>query len=301
MDKLIAYYTLPSGFDPNKVPGHFLANFDKFGYITFNANSKEEADFSVMCKMYDVNLTRNILRKVSGKDLDKYPYYYLSIKNDKNFHNIKEFMDFSSACPGGEQLRFCPSGVKQIKKISINPSKIKNIDILTISGLARPRVLIISSRLKQLLEGNNYSGFKTIPCLEEGKEYSTKEKEIDYTSKKIEEDANYFQLIITEQVESPASIGELITICTECSLCGTVHGFESSHNPIFPINGLKNTDFQTFHQYRTNNKGTITITGQVQIISLRILKLFLLHNIKGITSYTTHPLIKYGVVETENS
>jgi hypothetical protein len=295
VNKYISYYYLKDrlGTWPDPIIKKFSKNFTKYGGPWFYVCSDIEAEFEKECSSYNIDYYRKTILKATGKHLFDYPYFYLTVSTDRNIYTDEDFLDFSNICD--EKVFFCGHGIKQYRKVSIDYDKSKLLDIMITP--TKLRLLLISRKVKDIIEHNGLTGYRLIPCVEKGKKYKETDLLFDTYSKSIENNAQYFQLIVTEKVSRPPIVGNLIRIFSQCPKCKMVSGFDSDQSTYFNKNDLKNTDFQFYNEYSTSAGDTFLIPNDIYIISSRTLRHFLDNNIKGMTRYTTDPPIQYGVVE----
>lgn len=298
MNKCIASYSLKNRLDvwDDTIAHQFKKQMSKYGVISFESGSDLEAEFQKVCTERSIEILRKTIQKCTGKDLYRHPYHFLTVKPDKSVYDEKLFMDTSRVCAGGGQV-LCKIGAEQTQKIWIDLKKSKKLDIMTVPNIHTPKIHIISRKLKQIMEPLALSGYRVVPCLEKGKRYSEYDMRLDTASAQLEEEANYFQLVIEQRVLNPPCAGNLIRVFSQCAACKTVYGFNSDTTPYFSVDDLENTDFQLFNEYITSDGSRFTIAGEIAIISSTVLQVLIDQKITGLASYLTDPPIKHGVVE----
>lgn len=175
---------------------------------------------------------------------------------------------------------------------SINPKH----DFFQITGYSMPRIFIISRRLKEIMRSAQLTGYKLLPCpaSTNGRSYVNTVSDQKFENKSI--NTEYYQLVITEMVNNPPYGGKVRDFSPPCNKCHTHNGFFLSIEPRFRRSDLKNTDFQVFDEYISDNTGRFAIRSQREIISAKALKIFLDNKIR-LLRYLTDPPIKYGIVE----
>ncbi len=57
----------------------------------------------------------------------RHPFYYLSVRDDRNCYDEESFMNFKHACDGGGE-RLCRTGATQDKKVVTDLKKSKKLD-----------------------------------------------------------------------------------------------------------------------------------------------------------------------------
>ncbi|GBC60974.1 hypothetical protein DENIS_1934 [Desulfonema ishimotonii] len=300
MDKRIAYYRPSKRLVnwPKDVLQRFEKSESKYGVMYFEEGSEEEHSFLALCGEHGLGLIRGTMLKCTGKDLYRYPFHYLTVKMFRKMNYEYEFMDFSTACNN------CNTGIHrvgatQVKKIQLDSGQLKSNDILEMPGYKAPNIFLISRNLKDLMESENFTGYRLIPCLEKGRHYSEKEMRSNTQSKKLENEANYFQLIITDKIINPPDIGRFRTLTPPCPVCNTFSNFIEVDEFVFHIKDLQKKDFQILNEYNFKGMGRYHIGGDIPIISSRVLRLFIENKIKGLYRYMTDPPVKYGIVEIE--
>lgn len=279
----------------------FDKEVSRWGDINFEEGSEREKEFIDYVTKKRINVYRKgVFVSCTRSEITKLPYFYLSLKADRKYGQESAF-DMSTACKGWKDPNSfgCENGIKQIKKLTINPKKSKNLDITTVTWFLNPMFYVVSRRLKYLLEEHKATGCKFIPCLKWGEEYPDELTLLDRPDENLAERADYFQMIITDSVISPPSIGNItLRKPHACPYCGTYFSFTPERRlPIFSMDDLRETDFQVYNQFKTTNMEIIRISVEVSIVSSRILDLMLKSKMKGILRYLTDPPIPYGVVE----
>ena len=295
MNIYINYYYMQDrlGTWPDFIRDNFEKNFSKHGTLWFYKDSDVEATFKKECSLAKLKYYEKTILKVTGNALYDYPYHYLSIATDKYVYNEEYFLDFSNICE--EKVFFCGQGIRQINKVVIDYNKSKLLDIMITP--TRKRLILISKKMKDILDDSKLTGFRTVPCLEKGREYHEIDIKLDTYSKEVEGAAKYFQLIITVNPIKPPKIGMLRRLFDQCPKCQRISGFDSTETTYFYRNDLKDVDFQFFTEYSDLKGNTFEISNEIPIISSKTLKILLSNKIKGLTRYTTDPPIQYGVVE----
>jgi len=275
----------------------FPKEISEFGAIYFEEGSEREKEFIDHARKKRIKISRRgAFISCTRSEITRFPFFYLSVKADRDYGQKEKAFDMSLACGGGVDEIFCETGIKQTKKIIIDPKKSKKLDIMDVPFTSNPPAFIVSKRLKDLLEAHGVTGCKFIPCLELGKDYPEEITLLHTHDESLAETADYFQLLITETVINPPSVG-YVKIKDSCPKCKTVQNMEIETNPVFTIDDLRKTVFQVFNQYSTSNSGIIRIPVEIPIVSSRILDLILENKMKGIREYLGDPPIQYGIVE----
>lgn len=298
MEKKIAFYTLAErGAEwHNTICRMFDENMSRYGVIYFYENSEDELKFRNECSKLNINVNKNTVLKCTGKDLLRRPYHYLTVTPDKAIYDLRKIMDFSNVCPGGGDV-LCTMNLQQKNKVVIDINKSKKLDIMAVPYLHKPKIILISRKLKELLEVQGFSGYRIVPCLEKGKDFSVDELRLETITHRIQKESAYFQLVITEESRKPEIVEQITRVFSKCSTCNTVYGFHSAGTIYFEKGDLLDTDFQRTINYRTPNGQIIFFSGEAIIISSRVLKFLLDNKIRGLFRFMTDPPIKHGVVE----
>lgn len=298
MEKRVAYYTPPSttGVWPDSFLAEFKAHVGKHGVMSFEEGTVTEEAVQRRIKQAGLEVSRRTIINVTGNDVYRYPFYYLIVQPDRDYYNVRDFLDFSTACDGGGQI-LCWTGVEQKKKITLDVKKSKLLDIMAVPNVLHPRIYIISRRLKDLLGNADLSGYQVIPCLEKGRNYSNFDADLEFTRPELDEDARYFQLMIKKQTSQPPRTGIVTKIFSQCSRCKAVYGFDSRTTPYFDRDALSTSDFQTFRGYTADNLGYLNMGVDAAVVSNKFLRIIIDNKLTGLTNYLTDPPIRYGVVD----
>ncbi|MCP3994936.1 MAG: hypothetical protein GY722_07710 [bacterium] len=290
MIKKISFFQLLSGESwPSSFSQFFPGNFSR-NIPSFEAGSELEAEFQMKLKDSGLNVLRQEILKVTGKDLSRFPFHYLCLRED-SYYGKPEIKDKSSACSG------CGVGATQIEKVQVDSKKSKKLDIMNVPWGSRPFVYLVSRRLRDLFADQAFTGFRLVPCLRFGADYSRQERKIDFSSDRQEEDATHFQLIVIGRTRGTPQVGQVYRVFSECSECGVIKGcfFESFAR--FKPGDLDEKDFQLAWHYDSANRGRFGIGGELCIISERVFRFFKANKISGLQPYLDSPRIPHGVVD----
>ena len=299
MDKRMVYYRLVSithGWPP-VTRKRFSKNISKFGVVFFDQGAQEEREFQEHLRKYKLDVERKTIACVSGRDLYRYPFHYLSVQLDRQY-SMDQIMDFESAC-GGDESVLCREGVKQRKKIVLDPSKSKLLDIMQMPMWLKPRLNVISRRLKELLESINPTGCDFVPCLTRGNEYSEEERDLKRPDVPNPESIDRFQLVVTAKTRGPCQAGRILGFSQRCRSCKTVYACRFERTPCFFREDLGETDFQRYDEYMTDEGEQFAIPGEIIIVSARVLRLLRENKVAGLSRYLDEPPVRHGVVEIE--
>ena len=278
---------------------HQLNKFPHDDRLCFEVNSEEANQFQEICKEVGFGiLTVSKVRKISGKDLSNSPFYYLHLKEDKSY--IEKYQDISRQT-GLEKTHLtcqCDTAYQQTRKVTIDPEKSKPLDIKR--WPYSKNIIIVSRKLKELLDTQDFTGFKFIPCLEIGKTYSSEEQQLEYISPHLVAEAPYFQLLVTEQPNKPPRVGTIdIGKRSKCDVCGSVSAFDPDFDleswPYFEDGDLAGCDIQQANTVLSNNYGEFPYFT-LPVISFRLLKFFIENKISGLATYYSEMNIKYEAV-----
>ena len=263
------------------------------GYF-FDPESEEHSEFLDLAGRLKLDVFEEDLVRVSGKEVGDYPYYRLAVKVDKEYEKL-EYMDWQSCCAGDEQT-ICRVGGRQCTKVLLDPTSSKSLDIMELPEQINPHIYIVSKRLMESLHEHGFTGFRTIPCLEnQNNSFSQSDLALEDNSAELRAKANKFQLIVTATPERPPHVRR-ITIRRRCATCGTVYLFFGGGTPYFERGEPADTDFQVYRSYQSENEGTFDIAGQVCVVSARFIRLMEENRFTGLEKYMKTPPIPYGVV-----
>ena len=298
MEKRIVYYNLTekASMWSESILNKFQANMSKFGVVYFDEGSEKEAEFINQCKLDSISVNKKTVLKCTGKELYQHPYHYLSVKPLWDRYDINQFMINDNACRGGGDI-ICKIGAIQKRKIVLDLTKPLNVDIVEFAGVFRPNILLLSKRLKNMMESQGFHGYRLIPCVNKRLQCSEEELLLDKSSNRLNEQATFFQLIVTDMVSNPECVGKVKRIFSQCPTCKTVYGFYSEGTPSFKTGDLKKTDFQRTFQFITCMGDKYDFAKETIIISSRALRFLVENKAKGLFRFMTDPPIKYGVVE----
>ena len=298
MEKRTRYYTLKPGVPdswPEELMSAFRAHLCRFGIMFFDEGSARETEFLCEARNRGLRLDMRSILYCTGPDLFEHPYHYLTVKQDR-VHAVGELMDLSTSCSRGEKP-FCLTGATQRRRISINPRKSLKLDMMEEPRWIRPRLYIISRRMRDLMEPQGFTGYRLEPCLQEGGEYTPCETLFRSQSPALEERAVNFQLRITAKTLGPPRVGEIKRFQPPCPRCGVERGFISNSAPVFSLSDLNCSDFQISDEQLSDNYGIVKTPGEICIVSARFLRFLLDNGIQGLRDYLTDPPIPFGVVD----
>ncbi len=279
---------------PDALVQRFSSNFSR-GVFSFIADSEDETGFRDVAEEYDLQISRSKVLKVTSGDLYEFPFHYLTVGEDR-YYDKGAFWDPSSGCHGGSSFR-CGVGAVQIEKLTIDEKRSKTTDVMTDAGWPHPFIYLVSRRLRNLLAGSNFSGFRLVPCLRSGSRYCSQERSIDFSNERLEKEATHFQLIVAGRALGVPSVGKVLRVFSECPACHRIHGAFFESFPRFRRESLASEDFQLVSEYESTNRGRFGIRGELLIVSKRVLRFFRDHKMSGLSAYLTDPRIPHGVVE----
>ncbi|MFC1884967.1 hypothetical protein ACFL2O_09365 [Thermodesulfobacteriota bacterium] len=298
MEKRIAYYRKKDSKPwPEVINAGFAKSMSKFGVAYFEDGSVEEKDFLDLCSKMKLDFERRTILKCTGKSLFDHPYHYLSVPGNRkiNFLNETEYDEICTECNKCMlNIGYLPERNLILDYNSINP---KN-EFFHINGYSIPTIFIISHRLKEIMQSAGLMGYQLMPCTASANRHSyvNTGSHQEFADHSI--DTQYYQFVITETVNNPPFAGTVRDFSPPCKKCHTRNGFYLSIEPCFNRSDLKDTDFQVFDEYISDNVGRFAIRSQREIISARALKI-LIDNKVRLQRYLTDPPIKYGVVEID--
>ncbi len=297
MHKTISFYQPVTSTEwPDSIWGTYSLQISRHGVPYFDAGSELDALFQDTLSQLGFDALRQTIEVCTGAHLGCHPYHYLTLQQDRDYSK-KEIFDLDGKCPGDKSV-VCTSGRRQSSKIWVDPGKSKNLDIMGAASSVRPRLIIVSSRLRELLEGSGLTGFGFIPCLRVGEFYSDEEIALRSESERVEKLAPFFQLVATSNTRKPPWIGKVLSVFHRCRKCGTIYGAYFTREPVFKREDLDaGPDLQQFASYETSNLGAIDIAGERLVISFKFLELLRENSVRGLANYLTDPPVKHGIVE----
>jgi len=297
MEILVREYSV--GFQKDlwlRILGRFKPNISPNGVIYFkgDADRDAESEFVRFCSDRNVKLTRKIFLEYSGEGSLERPFYYLSIRDTREYE--QGFIEFK--CDGGGK-GMCWRGAKQVRKVTVTPQLGKVIErngIVVKNYPISPRVYLISKKLMEAMDALRFSGLNFVPCLEASVAHSVEEAEFPGFNEALERQAACFQLVITGRAIGEPTIGKLLA-ASRCPRCGAASIIDGERNWQFRARDLSHTDFQFFNSVVSEDKGSIALVGEVPIVSARALQFFIASKIKGLRNFSTDPPIKYAAVD----
>lgn len=301
MRKRIRYFKIKGSAPPPKeLKALFSHEKGKLGYFTFDYGSEREREFVSHCKKAGLEYYQFSSVVVSGRDIASIPFFYLHPENDKNYHR-EIILEPGSECRH-DGFIYCKAGGKQIRKIEIDPQKVKKLDIMQLPGFSWENKFIITRRLKELLERENVTGYRTLPCLTSGLKYTEKERAFDFISSRLEEDATHFQLVVSAKARKPEIVIGFASQEYVCEKCGVPYLNPRSLGDLgfsyYRPDGLSSEDFQTYMGLQKEGDSRVFYSlFQKVLFSGRVLHLFLQNKIRGIFKLYEDPPIKHAVVE----
>jgi len=306
LDKKLAIYR-PADINKTRWPVQFVKLFDDFKFdkypnddrFCFDFGSKDEILFVELCNKERFRVSRNsVLRKITGKDLANSPFYYLHLKEDRDY--IEKYEDIFKNT-GIEKDHFacqCDVAYTQTRKLLVDPQKSKPFAIKR--WPYRKHIILISRKFKELLEQQSFIGFKIIPCLSDGQIYSQEEQQLEYRSEQLESQAPQFQLQITGKPHHSPKVGKIdIHEKSRCKVCGSVDAFNPDFDletwPYFEPGDLADLDVQQAETVLSDNHGEF-FYFTLPVISYRFLKFMIDYKITGLATYYSEMNIKYEAV-----
>ena len=281
---------------PEELRRRFARHFSRFDVVHFAAGSPDLEPFESALRDSGVAAVRRELAAPSRRELLDFDFHFLTPKSDRDYPK-GDLFDTTPACPGNGTFH-CGVGATQVRRPIIDAERSKSFDLMLDPGWPRPFVYLVSRRLAGLLEASDFSGFRLVPCLIAGREYSDDEMALDFDSAPQRHEATHFQLIVTGRAPGRAWVGEVLYTFAECKRCGTIHGaiFESMPQP-GQADLDPSLDFQLLWQLSSANRGSFTIRGEHLLVSARVLGFLLANKVTGLGPYLTDPPVKHGVVE----
>jgi len=252
--------------------------------------SEEEKSLMEKCTQLGITLyvidTYLIVDKKN--DILNYPFYNLAVKENKRFkwEQLEENMSYDfaerfNAAGGFYPVDFDEEDKKQKYKIFVDFEKSKKIDIM-----ASPHIydlFIISKRMKNLIEEEGFTGATVRPCLKYGQKYTEEEMDVNSKVRRLNEEAEFFQLDINTETKRPPS--RIIKL--------SGHGML----PFGSINDLEKIDFQFYNKLISEDNKVKKVGRKSFIVSSKFLKRILDLKFKGIDIFLDIQKIKYAPVE----
>lgn len=256
-----------------------FAQYFTGGTFCFRDGDPAKVEFLKMCRDLSVEIVQRKRHLLVGKDeLPDYPYYYLRVVDDSDLAvGGGDYLDRTSACPGGTNIGRCKTGVVQSGPVEVKGRP--NTDIIQLISASCFKVYVISHRLKEALTSMNATGVEFLPC-----------------KGSLE---NFFQLRITAEVSGPPDVGS-IRISRRCPTCGLLFSYQAEHLSRFQPSSLVSVDFQRSITVRGSNE-VFRRFPEVEIISSRIQVLLASGEFTGWKRYLDFPVVEFGVVEIEGA
>ena len=276
----------------------FGKHLSRGGVPCFKNGDEAEAEFVRFCQEKGIRAYRKSLLAYSGKGPCNRPFYYLSVKDSRDYG----LESFRLTCEGGDGRR-CLSRVDQISPIAIEPRTAKLLDkndILIRNWPISPKVYLITKRLKELLQLNDASGCSFRVCVVAESLQGRSPAAIADSMAELEAHADYFQLCIVSKVLAPPHVG-LIPNSKGCPKCKCVDIVTTEFEPYFLSGALSSIDFQYFDEFLGENTGCLRLSGEGAIVSGRMLRLLLESGVKGFGRRYTDPPVKFQVVEVRDN
>lgn len=263
-----------------------------FRYL--EVGSEEERRLHEQYKRSRARMDRMELDVLGRNDAyEQFPYYQLYLDVERCYSRPDAIAE-RDPCPGAAESA-CPMGQVQVRKIVLDSKKSKRHEIMELQDYGRPVVIVVSRRLRTLLESINVTGCRFVPCLDSRKPYTSDDWELE---SEVDEPvrAPFDQLIITQKVLSPPCVGNSVGKPRICPSCGAYLGFRSSQNWHFEFSHLAPVDFQYFDDVRFSDIGIKKTQLMIPIASGRIMALLKREKIRGLRSFMTRPRIPVRVI-----
>ncbi len=280
-----------------------FADESRWGAIYVEENSAREAQFLEIASQQGLlsQLSKYNLTFCNSADIAKHEFFYLSTKEDKTY-KAPHFFGYDQHCFANREV-ICRTGVGQTSKIELDLTKTKtNLDIMHSPYFPHP--LLISRRLKSLLEEENITGYRTVPCLEKGAIYPNEYALFDSTDNRLDGEAAYYQLIVTSKVKRNPRVGPVL-IVQQCPVCDTVQGFypdlTTSGDGEFRLQDFADADIQIYDGFISDEIGEFNIANGFIIVSARLLSLLAAKSIRGLSRYSCLFKLPYRAVNVDTN
>lgn len=300
MNKRIANYLLRTRNQdwPKSLADAFHFARGKYGGFHFDVGSDEDQHWQREVARLGLDVDRKTMILCTGRDLYCHPYHCLTVTEDRDYLK-PEVMDKSDMCPG-DSSTLCRTGVRQIAKLQLDPTKSKSVDIMWDSRWLKPNVITVSPKLKRLLEADDVTGCRFVPCLDSRKNYSPEEMRFPAHPGVLDEDAVRFQVLVTASVINPKRLGRVRRLIEQCSVCGAVYRWDSEEYGYFQSDDLADVDFQKYDSYQGSNGVQFVTAMESVVISSRVLKLMHEAGVRGLQRFLVDPPVKHGVEDVRD-
>lgn len=267
----------------------------KHGTVCLEDGSDEDQCFRTALNVQRIDFIRTTFRAVSGKHVDSEPYFFLRVKEDKYYERDCIF-DYSTKCEGGDGV-WCTRGIVQSRKPSVDINRSRKVDFMGAYQSIRPRIYVVSTRVRRAFEEANISGIEFMPCLDANEDYAEADAAFGASEMSREGLDGHHQLIVQQTVDAPLRVGTISRIGNQCPVCGMVGYYRSSSRGRFSRRDLGNIDFQNLDLCIGDDGQEFRLQAVGTIISNRVLKILREMKAKGLTRYLTFPPVQFGAVE----
>lgn len=298
MNRHLAYYTLWDQADwPHDIARLAPPDCEDKSTIYFEDGSPEDVKFQNAIQRSRLSVTRGLLWQSTGDDLVQHPYHYLSAVEIRDYA-VQSSMDTSRACGGRHpKLLPCMIGAVQVKKIGVDYSAHPDLDVFLLPWRGDKKHYVFSRRMVEAFNKQGLVGHRFVPCLSTSRSYSEEEWAFEYTSPRMLEEAEFFQLVVDAETAGTPTVGRLLSLISQCPKCLAYYGYLSEHRPYFAAHDITDADFQTFRRLMSEGGAKFHEAKETLIISAKVLKTLLTHNAKGLREFLVLPPIEHGVVE----
>jgi hypothetical protein len=298
MDKHLAYYTLWDSVDwPERLVRQYKQSGPTRSLIYLEAGSEEDLQFQDEVRGLGLNVTRGLLWQSSGEDLYRHPFHFLTTHTVSSYR-AEESLDLTAACGGQHpKLLPCRIGARQVKKIAVKTAAHSRSDVILLLWRYERKVYLFSKRIVRALRQLQLTGHEFVPCLSQGSQYSDLERSFESKVPRLEEEAEFYQLVVPTQAPGVPTVGKLVDVTSRCPRCGTYYGYLPEHRPYFQASDLAPVDFQVYRRARADGVGLFYPSSEVLVISARVLRALRENEARGLRQYLPDPPIEFGVVE----
>jgi len=261
--------------------------------FVFPEGSRSETQFLSMVELEQVQ--RLVYLRCSKSQIGRFPYYHLCLRA-RMIDPPAAFLQPGSAC-NLAMPPLCWTGAVQQRRVRVAPRDMSGLDIVRVDHCLSPMTIIISRQCKNVLEQAGVVGCRYVPCVNVSKPGMNLALDLPVSRSEID-DADYWQLQITQRVHRGTCVGRLRCLVEKCPRCGAVSRFLSTEMPGFYNEGdLVAADFQRSDSIRTYDDEEWRLKGEEVIVSQRVISLILQNELKGLTRFLAEPRIDFAAVD----
>lgn len=255
----------------------------------FQSESSREEEFLSACRRLKLSCLVENIEVVDNNSIIDRDYYYLPIGASVS-SSQKDLINSNASC-GGAEYYFCSIGLSQMSKIILDYSKL-NGDFFGVEQCINPKLIVVSTKVKELFIKENISGIEFVPVLDSNENYA----QDDYRFEEIisgRDDFEYYQLCILDAV-LPAPKLPWVVKEDGCPRCGATTVFLSDINAVYEINSFKNKDFLKA-DWMGCEDGTAEFRLGVQriVVSSKVVDLIINNKLSGLDNALCKPKVRF--------